>query len=183
VLQALARAAVDSGERVVTVEEAEELELGEGAHISLIGRGTQARQAIGYALRLKPDRLVIGDVRGAEALELTAAMTGGIDGVLCVVQAGSPRDVLTRLVSLAQLAPEAPTAAVLSDELARGVQVIVSMQRTPDGESRVAEICEVTANSDEPEVHSIFTAGNGRFAATGYVPAWAEGASPSLFRA
>jgi pilus assembly protein CpaF len=185
VLAALARAAAD--ERVVSVEEAEELELGDGAWMPLIGRGPQARQAISYALRLRPERLVVGDVRGAEALDLVAAMAGGQDGVMSVVQASSPRDALMRLESMARLAPEAPTAAALGGEMGRAVQVIVQLARTAEGELRVAEIAEVLPGEGAAACHTVFTykpdAAGGRFAATGHVPSWAEGAPPSTFRA
>jgi pilus assembly protein CpaF len=185
VLAALARAASD--ERVVSVEEAEELELGDGAWMPLIGRGPQARQAISYALRLRPERLVVGDVRGAEALDLVAAMAGGQDGVMSVVQGSSPRDALMRLESMAKLAPEAPTGAALGGEMGRAVQVIVQLARTAEGELRVAEIAEVLPGDGMAACHTVFTykpdAAGGRFAATGHVPSWAEGAPPSTFRA
>ena len=77
---ALARAA-DEGERIVSVEEAEELDLGDGPWIPLVGgRGRKARDALNNALRLKPERLIVGDVRGAEALDLIGALAGGSDG-------------------------------------------------------------------------------------------------------
>jgi pilus assembly protein CpaF len=188
VLAALARALCESGERVVSVEEAEELDLGEGPWMSLIGRGAQARQAISYALRLKPERLVVGDVRGAEALEVLAAMAGGADGCLCTVQAGSARDAVARMEAMARLAPEAPSLEVLNDEIARGVSVVVHLSRTADGETRIGEISEVTAHKgDQPGLQPIFLfkpdSAGGRFSATGHVPAWAEGAPPSTFRA
>src|SRR5690606_25336480 len=75
-LAALARQAAEAGERVVVVEETEELDLGESPWISLIGY-PNAPQALWNAVRLKPDRLVVGDVRGAEALDLLAALVGG----------------------------------------------------------------------------------------------------------
>ncbi|MGZ3426627.1 MAG: ATPase, T2SS/T4P/T4SS family, partial [Polyangia bacterium] len=182
-LGALGRIATEWGERVATVEEAEELELGEGAHVALVGRGAQARNAMQAAMRMRPNRLIVGDVRGAEALDLAAAMASGADGCLCAVQAGSARDALQRLAQLARMAPEAPNGETLREELGRGVQVIVHMTRTADGEPRVAEISEV----DGERVQAVFTykpdAAGGRFAPTGHVPAWADGAPPSTFRA
>ncbi len=158
--------------------------------MSLIGRGQQARSAITYALRLKPERLVVGDVRGAEALELLSALSGGADGALCAVQAGSPRDAAARLESMARLAPEAPSSAVLNDEIGRGIHVIIHLTRTADGETRVGEISEVTpghGQGEAPAIQPVFVfkpdAAGGRFSATGHIPAWAEGAPPSTFRA
>jgi pilus assembly protein CpaF len=184
VLQAMARAA--EGERVVSVEEAEEIDLGDGHWIPLVGKGGGARQALSYALRLKPERLVVGDVRGPETLELLTAMAAGTDGVLCVVQASSPRHALDRLAQLARLAPEAPSQKTINEELGRGVNLIVHLSRSAEGELRVAEVVEVAAGDDAPSLQPIFThkpEGGGRFAATGHVPPWAEGAPPSMFRA
>jgi len=175
---ALARAA-DEGERIVSVEEAEELDLGDGPWIPLVGgRGQKARDALNNALRLKPERLVVGDVRGAEALDLIGALAGGCDGCVCAVQAGSPRDAVARLTAMARLAPEAPPAEALGDELTRGVHVIVHLTRTAEGEVRVGEIAEMTTMG----VQAVFKAEGGRFAPTGHVPSWAEGAPPSTFR-
>jgi pilus assembly protein CpaF len=177
-LAALARAAND-GERIVSVEEAEELDLGDGPWIQLVGggRGGTARDAVHNALRLKPERLVIGDLRGAETLDVLGALAGGLDGCLCAVQAGSPREALGRLVSMARLAPEAPATDALNEEVTRGVHLIVQTSRSADGELRVSEIAEVTPAGAQP----VFTHAGGRFAASGHVPAWAESA-PNLFR-
>jgi len=177
-LTALARAA-DEGERIVSVEESEELDLGDGPWIPLVGgRGAKARDALNNALRLKPERLIVGDVRGAEALDLIGALAGGCDGCVCAVQAGSSRDAIARLTAMARLAPEAPTADALSEELTRGVHVIVHLTRSPEGEVRVGEIAEMTSMG----VQAVFKAEGGRFAPTGHVPSWAEGAPPSTFR-
>jgi pilus assembly protein CpaF len=140
---ALARAA-DEGERIVSVEEAEELDLGDGPWIPLVGgRGAKARDALNNALRLKPERLVVADLRGAETLDLVGALAGGCDGCICAVHAGSPREAVARLVAMARLAPEAPAAEALNEEIARGVHVIVHLGRTTEGEARVSEIAEV----------------------------------------
>jgi pilus assembly protein CpaF len=185
-LAALARTAVES-ERVVSVEETEELELGDGQWISLVGHGAAARHAIANALRLRPERLVVGDLRGAETLDILTALAGGTDGVLCVVQASSAREALSRIEALAKLAPEAPPVEVLRDEVARNVQLVVQLQRSSDGEPRVGEIAEVTPGPSGASVQAVFTfkpdASGGRFQASGHAPSWAEGAPPSLFRA
>ena len=134
-MTALARAA-DEGERIVSVEEAEELDLGDGPWIPLVGgRGAKARDALNNALRLKPERLIIGDVRGAEALDLIGALAGGCDGCVCAVQAASTRDAVNRLTAMARLAPEAPAIEALADELTRGVHVLVHLAETPEGEA------------------------------------------------
>jgi pilus assembly protein CpaF len=180
-LTALARAG-EEGERIVSVEEAEELDLGDGPWIPLVGgRGPKARDALNNALRLKPERLIVGDLRGAEALDLIGALAGGLDGCVCAVQAGSPRDAVARLTSMARLAPEAPSADALADEIGRGVHVVVHLARSAEGELRVGEIAEVTAMGVQP-IFSFKPEAGGRFSPSGHVPNWAEGAPPSLFR-
>jgi pilus assembly protein CpaF len=176
-LAAMARAA-DEGERIVSVEEAEELDLGDGPWIQLVGgRGPSVRHAVNNALRMRPERLVIGDLHGAEALDVVGALAGGADGCLCALQAGSPREALARLASMARLAAEAPGLEALNDEIARGVHLVVQTSRGADQELRVSEVAEVTPSGPQP----VFTHAGGRFAASGHVPAWAENA-PSLFR-
>jgi Flp pilus assembly CpaF family ATPase len=85
---------------------------------------------------------------------------------------------VARLTAMARLAPEAPTADALAEELTRGVHVIVHLTRSPEGEVRVGEIAEMTSMG----VQAVFKAEGGRFAPTGHVPSWAEGAPPSTFR-
>jgi pilus assembly protein CpaF len=178
-LAAMARQAAEAGERVVVVEETEELDLGDAPWISLIGF-PNTPQALWNAVRLKPDRLVVGDVRGAEALDLLAALVGGSDGTLAALQAGSPRDALVRLEAMARLAPQAPPPAVLRDELSRGVHLIVHMARTADG-PRVVEIAEVQPGGETTPVYAFRAdAGGGRFNPTGHMPSWAEGAQAGL---
>jgi pilus assembly protein CpaF len=177
-LAAMARAA--DGARLVSIEEAEELDLGDGPWTPLVGVGERARAAIGLGLRMRPDHLVVGDVRGAEAFDLVAAMAGGTDGILCAVTAGSARDASGRLAAMSRLAPEAPDPKVLNDEIGRGVHVVVQLGRSPDGEPRVVEVVDCTSGGDP--IFTFKAEGGGRFAATGHVPGWAEGASPAMFR-
>jgi pilus assembly protein CpaF len=108
---------------------------------------------------------------------------------MCAVQAGSSRDALARLEAMARLAPEAPAHGTLHEEIGRAVHVVVHLTRTADGEPRVGEIAEVSGSSNggaPPTTQAIFSfkpdASGGRFAGTGHVPAWAEGAPPSMFR-
>jgi pilus assembly protein CpaF len=180
-LAALARTG-DEGERIVSVEEAEELDLGDGPWIPLVGgRGPHAREALSHALRLRPERLVVGDMRGPESLDFVGALAGGLDGCLCTVQAGSAREALARIASMARMAPEAPSLEALNDEIARGLHLVVHLARGVEGELRVSEISEVGPTGVQT-VFSFKPDGGGRFTATGHVPGWAEGAPPSLFR-
>ena len=92
-----------------------------------------------------------------------------------------------RLSSAARLAPEAPAAHVVEAELGAGVQLVVVLGRSADGESRVLEISEISPGAEGPQATPVFSSrGDGaaaRFTATGHVPAWAEGAPASMFRA
>ena len=185
VIGALARAT--EGQRVVLVEESAELDGGDLPWISITGAGGDARRAFGAALRLKPERLVVGDVRGPEALDVIAALGGGIDGAIVGIAAGSTRDALARLGAAARLAAEAPSGAQLDAEIGGAVHVVVLLGRGADGEPRVVEVAEVVPGADGPAATPIFSLrGDGaaaRFAASGHVPGWAEGAPASMFRA
>jgi pilus assembly protein CpaF len=189
-LGALARC-FSAGERIVSLEEGDDLDLGDGQWIQLLGgRGPSARRAIGNALRLMPalmpGRLVIGDVRGAEALDLIGALASGIDGVVCGVQASTAREAVVRLTSMARLAPEAPATETLAEVAACCLHLVVQIARSRDGVRRVSEIAAVTRDSIQP----IYTfnsdntdEGGGEFVASGQLPSWVEGSPPSLLRA
>jgi pilus assembly protein CpaF len=182
---ALARAS--ERQRVVLVEESSELDASDQPWISITGAGGDARRAFAAALRMKPERVVVGDVRGAEALDVVAAMAGGLDGAIIGVTAGSSRDALARLSAAARMAAESPHASTIDAELGAGIHIVVSLGRAGEGEVRVAEIAEVTPTAEGPAVTPVFSLrGDGagaRFQASGHVPAWAEGAPASMFRA
>ena len=183
---ALARST--DGQRFVFVEESAELDAGDQPWISLSGAGGDARRAFADALRLKPERVVVGDIRGAEALDVLSAVSGGIDGALLGIAATSTREALRRLVSSARLAPDAPSAAALEAEVPNGVHLVVLLTRAMDGESRITEIAEVVPGGDGVSgATSIFSSrgdgANARFTASGHIPSWAEGAPASMFRA
>lgn len=183
---ALARST--DGQRFVFVEESAEIDAGDQPWISLSGAGGDARRAFAAALRLKPEHVVVGDIRGAEALDVLSAVSGGIDGALLGIAATSTREALRRLVSSARLAPDAPTAAALEAEVPNGVHLVLLLTRAVDGESRITEIAEVIPGEDGTSVATaIFSArgegANVRFTASGHVPGWAEGAPASMFRA
>ncbi len=182
---ALARAT--GGQRVVAIEESPELDGGDLPWISITAAGSETRRAFAAALRRKPERLVVGDVRGPEALDLVSALAGGMDGVLIGVTASSPRDALLRLSTLARMAHDAPSADQLYAEIGAGVQLVVFLGRGAEGEPRVQEIGEVAVGAEGLAVTAVFSLrGDGasaRFAASGPVPAGAESAPASMFRA
>ena len=142
---------IEPHERVVTIEDAAELRL-EGAHVvrlesrppSVEGRGEiTIRDLLRNALRMRPDRIVIGEVRGAEALDLLTALNTGHEGALSTVHANSPRDALHRLETLALMAGVGLSAEAIAGQLRRGVDLVVQIERHADGSRRVGEILEV----------------------------------------
>ncbi len=184
VLTAMAKA-IPAGERIVSVEEVAELHLDRDEWIALEARPSDGNglaevnldMVLRSALRMRADRLVVGEVRGNEALELISAMASSSDGTLVSVAGDAPRAALSRLTSMARLAsPGAPTDA-LRDLVACGVDVVVHVARYADDVVRIASIAEVRGSLDNgfdtQEVFSFAgTAGNGGFAAAGVVPAF-----------
>src|SRR4051794_32242033 len=142
---------VDSTERVVTIEDAAELRLRqphvvrlESRPASVEGRGeVTIRDLLRNALRMRPDRIIIGEVRGAEALDLLTALNTGHDGVLSTVHANSPDDALRRVETLALMAGVGLPHEAIREQLARGLDLIVHMARDGDGARRVTEVGEV----------------------------------------
>ena len=141
-------ARIDASERIVTVEDAAELRIDrphvarlEARGASLEGRGEVGiRELVRNALRMRPDRLVVGEVRGGEALDMLQAMTTGHDGSLTTVHAKSPEDALRRIELLALMAGlELPHAAV-REQVASAFDVVVQVVRRADGERRLVSI-------------------------------------------
>jgi pilus assembly protein CpaF len=147
---------IPPGERVVTVEDAAELSLSghvvrlEARPPNVEGRGeVRLRQLVRHALRLRPDRLIVGEVRGPEALDMIAAMNTGHAGSMSTVHANTAHDALWRLETLALSGPESVTVEAVSRQLRSGIDVIVHMERTVVSR-RVASIVEVaTGHLDE----------------------------------
>jgi pilus assembly protein CpaF len=142
---------IEPRERVVTIEDAAELRLRqphvvrlESRPASVEGRGeVTIRDLLRNALRMRPDRIVIGEVRGAEALDLLTALNTGHDGALSTVHANSPGDALRRVETLALMAGVGLPHEAIREQLARGVDLVVHMVRGPAGTRWVAEVAEV----------------------------------------
>ncbi len=142
---------IATDERVVTIEDAAELRLQqphvvrlESRPASVEGRGeVTARDLLRNALRMRPDRIVIGEVRGPEALDLLTALNTGHDGALSTVHANSPVDALGRLETLALMAGLGLPHEAIAEQVQRGVDLVVHLERRGDGSRRVAEIAEV----------------------------------------
>ncbi len=146
----------DPEERVVTVEDAAELRLLvphvarlESRPASVEGRGAiDIRQLVRNALRMRPDRIVVGEVRGGEALDLLLAMNTGHDGSLATIHANGPTDALRRLETMALMGGvELPHAAV-REQVASAVHVVLHQERRPDGRRRLAALGAVERDGD-----------------------------------
>jgi pilus assembly protein CpaF len=138
-------------ERVVTIEDAAELRLQqphvvrlESRPAGVEGRGeVTIRDLLRNALRMRPDRIVIGEVRGQEALDLLTALNTGHDGALSTIHANSPRDAIARLETLALMAGVGLPHEAIAEQVRRGIDLLVHLQRMPDGSRKVTEIAVV----------------------------------------
>jgi pilus assembly protein CpaF len=183
-LAALATASPE-GERIVSVEEVAEMSLAREDWIALEAKPSEGNGAtpvdlsllLRGALRMRPDRLVVGDVRGPEALELIQAMASSADGTIAVVAGEGARGALGRLTSMARLGAPGASLQALRELVACAVDVAVHVARYADGVYRVASIEEVVGASEEGfHAQELFayrgTAEDGGFSAAGVVPAF-----------
>ena len=180
-------------ERVVTIEDSAELKLKQEHVVRLECRppnlegkgGVRQRELLINALRMRPDRIIVGEVRGEEALDMLQAMNTGHDGSITTVHANSPRDAIARIETMALMANLNLPANALRQQIAAAIHVIVQVSRMSDGTRRVTHISEITGTSDQViSMQDIFlfqklgVAPNGkvkgRFCATGVVPKFAE---------
>lgn len=176
-------------ERIITIEDSAELQLRqphvvrlETRQINVEGRGqiTQ-RDLVRNSLRMRPDRIVVGEVRGAEALDMLQAMNTGHDGSLTTVHANSSRDALSRIETMVAMSGVQFPIAALRSQISSAIDVIIHMERHEDGRRRVTSVQEINGmESDTIVMSEIFTftrsgvdaKGNviGRFHPTGIVP-------------
>jgi len=143
-------------ERIVTIEDAAELQLRQ-RHVARLearpsgpdGKEVTIRDLVTSSLRMRPDRLVVGEVRGAEALDMLQAMNTGHDGSMTTLHANKPRDVLARIETLVLMAGyDLPIRAVRA-QVASAINVIVHLERMRDGTRKVVQISEVTGMEEE----------------------------------
>jgi len=145
---------IGEDERVVTIEDAAELRLRrrhvvrlESRPAGVEGRGeVTIRDLLRNALRMRPDRIVIGEVRGAEALDLLSALNTGHRGALSTVHANSPAEALGRLETLALMAGLGLPHAAIAAQVRAGIDLVVHLERRHDGSRQVVEIAEVERN-------------------------------------
>ncbi|HET9252080.1 MAG TPA: CpaF family protein [Candidatus Eisenbacteria bacterium] len=180
---------IPDGERIVTIEDSAELML-QQPHVvrletrppNIEGKGqiTQ-RDLVRNSLRMRPDRIVVGEVRGDEVLDMLQAMNTGHDGSLTTIHSNGPRDALHRLENLVLMAGHALQDKAIREQVASALQIIVHVSRVSDGTRKVLSIAEITG-MEGPVVtmqeifkfHRTGTKANGqvegRFEATGVVP-------------
>jgi pilus assembly protein CpaF len=143
---------IPDGERLVTIEDAAELKLRPGHVVRLEtrpatpegGREVTARDLVRNALRMRPDRIILGEVRGGEAVEMLQAMSTGHDGSMSTIHANSAREALGRLELLLGFGGLTSDLKTLRRYIASSVQLIVHVQRLMNGKRRVTAICELT---------------------------------------
>ena len=148
---------IPRAERIVTIEDAAELQLQQDhvvrletriANIEGKGRITQ-RDLLINSLRMRPDRIIIGECRGEETLDMLQAMNTGHEGSMTTVHSNSARDALRRLETMVQLAGLNLTTKAMREQIASAFNIIVQQQRLPDGSRRIVEISEVTGMEGE----------------------------------
>ena len=142
---------IPSGERLITIEDAAELRLSQPHVVSLEARPPNVegagevtvRQLVRNALRMRPDRIIVGEVRGGEALDMLQAMNTGHEGSLSTAHANSPRDLVSRLETMALMSDVELPVSHLREQIAGALDLIVHMSRTSEGNRVVAKISAV----------------------------------------
>lgn len=143
---------IGDGERIVVIEDTSELQLNQRHVVQLEARpanteglgAVSIRDLVKNSLRMRPDRIVVGEVRGSEALDMLQAMNTGHDGSLATLHSNSPRDTLARLETMMLMAELDLPQRVLREQIASAVHLIVHVNRFADGSRRVANITEIT---------------------------------------
>jgi pilus assembly protein CpaF len=150
-------AAISDSERIVTVEDAAELQLKQAHVLRLEGRPKNIegqgeitiRDLVRNSLRMRPDRIIVGEVRGAEALDMLQAMNTGHDGSLTTVHANAPRDALARIETMVLMAGYDLPLRAIRQQVASALDMIIHLERLEDGSRRVTAITEVQRMESE----------------------------------
>jgi pilus assembly protein CpaF len=184
---------ISDRERIITIEDSAELQMKQDHVVRLETKppnvegkgGVKQRELVINALRMRPDRVVIGEVRGAEALDMLQAMNTGHDGSITTIHANTPRDALARLETMAMMSEVRIAEKAVRSQIASAVHIIVQVSRMSDGSRRITHITELTgAFSDVISMQDIFLFEKkgigpngkvkGRFISTGIVPKCVE---------
>jgi pilus assembly protein CpaF len=185
---------IPAGERIITIEDAAELSLRHEHLVQLEGRPPNLEQRgeitirdlVRNALRMRPDRIVVGECRGGETLDMLQAMNTGHDGSLTTVHANSPRDVISRLEVMTLMAGMDLPVSAIREQVAAAIDVVVHQARFADGSRRITSIMEVTGiESGRVQMQPLFdyrarvgargVAATGEFIGCGSVPTFYEG--------
>jgi pilus assembly protein CpaF len=148
---------ISDKERIITIEDSAELLLRQNHVVRLEtrppnveGRGAiRQRELVINALRMRPDRIVVGEVRGEEALDMLQAMNTGHDGSLTTIHANSPRDALSRLETMVMMGDVRLSEKAIRAQIASAIQLIVQVARLSDGSRRITHITEITGAFNE----------------------------------
>jgi pilus assembly protein CpaF len=155
---------IPSHERIVTIEDPAELQVKHEDWVSLEtrppnieGKGQVVqRDLVKNALRMRPDRIIVGECRGGEAFDMLQAMNTGHDGSLTTIHANSPRDALSRIENMVLMAVELPITAI-REQIASGINLLVHLSRLPDGSRRVTHVTEIVGmQAGVVSMHDIF---------------------------
>ncbi|HEX9779779.1 MAG TPA: ATPase, T2SS/T4P/T4SS family [bacterium] len=188
----LVSAFIPDGERIITIEDAAELRLKQFHLVTLEARPPNVegkgqvsiRDLFRNALRMRPDRIIIGECRGAETLDMLQAMNTGHDGSLTTVHANSPKDVASRLDSMVLMSNIDLPIHAIREMVASAIDLVVHTARMPDGSRKVTSICELVGLGKESEIRfrelfrydqsGVTPEGKviGEFMATGEVPSY-----------
>jgi pilus assembly protein CpaF len=157
---------IPNSERIVTIEDAAELHLKQ-EHVvrletrppNIEGKGAiRQRELLINALRMRPDRILIGEVRGEEAFDMLQAMNTGHEGSLTTVHANSPRDALSRVENMVSMANLNLPDRAVRQQIASAIHAVVQVSRLPDGKRKVVSISEITGmEGDVVSMQEIFT--------------------------
>ena len=184
---------IDERERIITIEDSAELQV-KHAHVvrletrppNVEGKGAvKQRELVINALRMRPDRIILGEVRGEECLDMLQAMNTGHDGSLTTIHSNTPRDALARMETMAMMGSVSLPEKAIKAQIASAIHVIVQIARMSDGSRRITHISELTgAFSDVISMQDIFlfereglgpnAKVKGRFRSTGIVPKFAD---------
>ena len=142
---------ISDEERIITIEDAAELNLNQKYVVRMETRmpsvdgkgGVSTRDLVRNALRMRPDRIVVGEVRSGEALDMLQAMNTGHDGSMTTLHANSPRDAISRLETMAMMAGLEMPLMALRTQIAAAIDLIVHMERLSDGSRKITRITEV----------------------------------------
>ena len=184
---------IPEGERIVTVEDSAELKLShrnivrlEARPANVEGKGrVTIRDLVINCLRMRPDRIIVGECRGPEALDMLQAMNTGHDGSLTTAHANNPRDALSRLENMVMMAGYDLPSSAIREQISSAIDLIVQQTRLPDGSRKIVKIVEVTGReNDVIQMQDIFEfrqsgigeggAVEGEYSATGNIPFFIE---------